>query len=284
MPSPPRLPFARHTLALLAALALFAACAHTPSEQEREEAAAEYKAGLALVHEAQRAATEGDAVKQDLKYRLALESLLKAHKLDAENPDVNYLLGLVYFSGFKRHGDAERHLRQALVTRQDDYPEADNLLGSVLVDAGRPAEALPHFERARSNLLYKTPYFSEQELGWAKYKLGRLDEAAAHLRNALVAQPDLCGGYIKLAEVEEARQNHDGVAAVLTDFLERCDSERLREQCGPSLLAWGYYRYGMTKLKAGELDAAAAALQTCTSRFRGEAVAEECDRSLKLMQ
>jgi tetratricopeptide (TPR) repeat protein len=272
------------SLALLAALSLSLACAHTPTEQEREEAVAEYKAGLALVHEAQRAAVEGDAVKQDLKYRLALESLLKANKLDGENAEVNYLLGLVYFSGFKRHADAEKHLRRALASRQDDYPEADNLLGSVLVDGGRPAEALPHFERARSNLLYKTPYFSEQELGWAKYKLGRLDEAAAHLRNALVAQPDLCGGYIKLAEVEEARQKPEVVAEVLADFLERCDSDRLRAQCGPALLAWGYYRFGMTKLKAGELDAAASALQTCTARFSGEPVAEECDRSLKLMQ
>lgn len=275
---------ARLSYAALAALSLSLACAHTPTEREREEAVAEYKAGLALVHEAQRAAVEGDAVKQDLKYRLALESLLKAYKLDAENAEVNYLLGLVYFSGFKRHADAEKHLRQALSATEDDYPEADNLLGSVLVDAGRPAEALPHFERARSNLLYKTPYFSEQELGWAKYKLGRLDEAARHLQNALVAQPDLCGGYIKLAEVEEARANHERVAEVLGEFLERCDSDRLREQCGPALLAWGYYRFGMTKLKAGDLDAAAHALNTCTARFTQQAVAEECGRSLRLMQ
>ncbi len=265
-------------------LSLALSCAHTPTDQEREQSAAEYKAGLALVHEAQQAAVEGDAVKQDLKYRLALESLLKSHKLDPENADVNYLLGLVYFSGFKRHAESEQHLKLALAKRQDDFPEADNLLGSVLVDVGRPAEALPHFERARSNLLYKTPYFSEQELGWAKYKLGRLDEAAAHLRNALVAQPDLCGGYIKLAEVEEARANHDEVAEVLADFVERCDSDRLRAACGPSLLAWGYYRLGMTKLKAGDMPAAAHALSTCSGRFPGEAVAEECDRSLKLMQ
>jgi type IV pilus assembly protein PilF len=284
MSSPSRSLSLSRSLAFSLVLALFGACAHTPTEREREEAAAEYKAGLALVHEAQQAAVEGDAVKQDLKYRLALESLLKANKLDPENPDVNYLLGLVYFSGFKRHGDSEKHLRQALATRKDDYPEADNLLGSVLVDAGRPADALPHFERARSNLLYKTPYFAEAELGWAKYKLGRLDEAATHLRTAIVAQPDLCGAYVKLAEVEEAREQPAAVASVLEDFFTRCDSDRLRAQCGPALLAWGYYRYGVAKLKVEERDRAAAALETCITRFPTEPVAEDCRRNLLLTQ
>lgn len=271
---------------LLVALPLLLAlsCAHTPSEAERNEAEAEYKSGLALVHEAQAAAVSGDAVQQDLKYRLALESLLKAHRLDPDNAEANYLLGLVYFSGFKRHVDAEKHLRLALGTKKDEYPEADNLLGTVLVDAGRPADAVPHFERARNNLLYKTPYYSEQELGWAKYKLGKLDEAAAHLKNALGAQPDLCGGYVKLAEIEEARNQPDRVVAVLSEFVQRCDSDRLRDQCGPSLLAWGYYRLGMTKLKAGDKAAAAEALRTCTSRFQAQPVAEECGRSLLLME
>lgn len=267
----------------LCLVALSASCAHVPSEKERAEASAEYKAGLSLVHEAQRAAVEGDPVKQDLKYRLALESLLKSLALDEQSHETHYLLGLVYFSGFKRHVEAERHLIRALALKRDDYPEADNLLGSVLVEAGRPEESLPHFERARANLLYKTPYYSEQELGWAKYKLGRLDEAAAHLQTALLAQPDMCGGYVKLAEIEEARANHVRVATVLSDFLTRCDSDRLRDQCGDSLLAWGYFRLGMIRLKSGEIAAASDALLTCTTRFAGLPVAAECERSLKLL-
>lgn len=260
------------------------ACAHTPSAEEQEQAAAEYKAGLALVHEAQQSAVEGDATLQDLKYRLALESLLKAHKLDPKNADLNYLLGLVYFSGFKRHGEAQKHLTLALAERENNFPEADNLLGSILVDAGRPADALPHFERARTNLLYKTPYFSEQEIGWAKYKLGRLDEAAAHLRSAVRAQPDLCGGYLKLAEVEEEREDYEAAEEALKGFLERCDTERLREQCGPQLLAYGYYRLGMSKLKTGDREGATTALRVCTGRFAKQPVSEECERSLQLMQ
>jgi type IV pilus assembly protein PilF len=260
------------------------ACAHTPTAQEEEQAAAEYQAGLALVHEAQQAAVEGQAPRQDLKYRLALESLLKAHALDGKNPEVNYLLGLVYFSGFKRHKEAAHHLSAALATRKNNFPEADNLLGSVLVDEGRPADALTHFDRARTNLLYKTPYFAEQEIGWAKFKLGRLDEAASHLRAAIAAQPDLCGAYLKLAEVEEARDNHGQVDAVLTIFMERCDTEHLRDQCGPQLLSYGYYRLGMSKLKTGDREGAITALRVCTARFTTQPVALECERSLQLMR
>jgi Tfp pilus assembly protein PilF len=270
-------------LTLPLALVLVLGCAHTPSPKEKKQADAEYNVGISLVHEAQRAAIAGDLSQQDLKYRLALESLLKAHKLDAGNSEVNYLLGLVYFSGFKRHVESEQHLRLALEGREE-YPEADNLLGTVLVDAGRPAEAIPFFERARSNLLYKTPYYSESELGWAYYKLGDADRGARHLNNALTAQPDLCGAYVKLAEVEESRANTAGVQRVLDRFVERCDSERLRNNCGPDLLAWGYWRLGMSRLKAGDNAGAAEALRVCSARFKSQAVAAECDRSLRLIE
>lgn len=271
-------------LASVASLALITACAHTPSQKEREQAAAEYRVGLALVHEAQAAAVEGDAAKQDFKYREALDTLLKAEAMDPGNVDIHYLVGLVYFTGFKRHADAERHLKQAIELREAEYPEAENLLGNVLVDGGRPADALAYYGRARANLLYRTPYYAEEGYGWALFKLGRLDEAATHVRTALVAQPDLCGAYLKLSEIEEARGQLDASAKALDDFIDRCDSERLRRSVGDPMLAYAYFRLGMNRLKGGERDRAAEALRVCTSRFAKEPVASECDKSLKLIE
>lgn len=274
----------RAAIVVLLPLLVASACAHTPTKEQREQAAAEYKVGLSFVHEAQASAGAGSYTTQDLKYRQALESLLKAESLDPENAEVHYLLGLVYFMGFKRHVDAEKHLRRAMELKEDDYPEADNLLGGVLVDVGRAEDALPFYQRARSNLLYKTPYFAEEGLGWALYKLGRFDEAATHVKNALVAQPDLCGAYIKLSEVEEARGRTDQAIRVLDDFVGRCDSDRLRSVVGSHLLAYAYFRLGMTRLKSGDRGLAAEALRICTSRFSAEPVSEECDKSLKLVE
>lgn len=264
-------------------LALLVACVHTPSREERDQADAEYKVGLALVHEAQAAATKGNTSAQDYSYREALQTLLKANRMDPGNGDVHYLLGLVYFMGFKRHAEAERHLRQALSSREDDFPETDNLLGEILVDVGRPEEALPHYNRARTNLLYKTPYFAEQGYGWALYKLSRFDEAVVHLRTALVAQPDLCGAYLKLSEVEEARGASTSSMQALNDFVSRCDQEPLRVAVGDSMLAYAYFRIGMGRLKQGEREQAEEALRICGARFSAQPVAAECAKSLRLL-
>lgn len=273
----------RITWLLAGALALLQACAHTPGPEERKQAAAEYKVGLSLVHEAQEAAREGALAKQDYKYREALEALLKAERLDPQNAEAQYLLGLVYFVGFKRHGEAELHLQNAMKVRNEPYPEAENLLGNILVDAGRPEDALRYYQSARANLLYRTPYFAEEGYGWALFQLGRLDEAAKHLRTALVAQPDLCGGYVKLAEIEESRGQLGEATSALESFLSRCDSDRLRANVGTSTLAYAYFRLGMAHLKAGKKAEASEALRICAARFGTESVASECDKSLRLM-
>lgn len=247
-----------------------------------------YEVALALVHEAEKFGTAGNVSEQDAKYREALRELLDADKTGAMLSEHEYLLGFVYFVGFRRHADAERHLAAAIAKRKaernEEYPEAENTLGSVLVDAGRPKEALPHFEKARTNLLYATPYYAEQEMGWALYKLGRHDDAVQHLQRALVAQPDLCGAYVKLAEVEVARGDDTRVQTVLDDFIKRCDSDRLRVATGPRLIAAAWLELGKSRLRSGAREAAVDAFKQCLTRFGGEPAGKECDAQLRVLE
>lgn len=276
---------------LVASLVSFVAagggCA-TVSEEQRKKADGHREVALALIHEAEKASTSGDAQTADLKYREALRELLAAEKTGGMSSDARYLLGLVYFIGFRRHDDAAKNLQLATELRtkerEEEYPEAENLMGAVLVDAGRPADALPHFEKARTNLLYSTPYFAEQGMGDALFKLGRHDEAAQHFQRALVAQPDLCGAYVKLAEVEIARGDDVRVQAVLADFLTRCDSERLRDSTGPKLLAPAYLELGKSRLRTGARDEAVDAFRQCVSRFASEPSARDCDVQLRALE
>jgi tetratricopeptide (TPR) repeat protein len=168
--------------------------------------------------------------------------------------------------------------------RGEEFPEAENLIGAILVDAGKPADALPHFEKARTNLLYATPYFAEQGMGEALFKLGRHDEAAKAFQRALVAQPDMCGAYVKLAEVEIVKGDDGKVQQVLADFLTRCDSERLRAATGPKLLAPAYLELGKSRLRTNQRDGAVEAFKTCVTRFSGEPAAKECDQQMRALE
>ena len=273
-------------IVVILALVVVSGCRTGPEPRDRKIAAAKYRVAIELVHDAQMAASKGDTTDQRRKYRDALEELLAARDKNPEDADVRYLLGFVYFSGFKRHTEAETELKQALVLKEEDFPDADNLLGTVLVDADRPSEALPYFDRARKNLLYKTPFFAEMNLGWALYKLGKHQKAAQHLEAAISAQPDLCGGYVKLAQVYEDNKEPEEAERSLDRFLERCDTERLRASVGDNLLATAYYRLGMVRLKRdnGSPELARAAFTTCTERFKSAPVARECEKSLSLIE
>lgn len=275
-------------VAATATAVILPACATTPSAADKRAAEGHYEVALALVNDAEKHGIAGQVAEQDAKYREALRELLEGEKTGALQAEHEYLLAVIYFVGFRRHVEAEQHLLTAITKRKaerdEEYPEAENTLGAVLVDAGRPKEALPHFEKARTNLLYSTPYFAEQEMGWALYKLGRHDEAVHHLQRALVAQPDLCGAYVKLAEIEVARGDDARVQTVLDEFLKRCDSERLRAAAGPRLLAAAYLELGKSRLRTGARDAAVDAFKQCLSRFGGEPSGRECDAQLRVLE
>lgn len=266
---------------------LAASCATTPGAKEFKEADGHREVALALVNEAEKAASAGDPATQDGKYREALRELLAAEKTGAMDSDARYLLGLVYFVGFRRTDEALKNLQLACdlrqKERQEEYPEAENLMGAVLVDAGRPQEALAHFDKARTNLLYATPYFAEQGMGEALFKLGRHDEAAKHYEAALVAYPDLCGAYVKLAEVEIVKGDDQKVQQVLGDFITRCDSDRLRAATGPRLLAPAYLELGKSRLRSGSKDGALDAFKQCMTKFPGEPAAKECDQQMRAL-
>jgi len=279
---------------LLLAVLLASSCAHGPDEKDIAAGRGHYEAAIAILHEAQKAEAQNDGPARDAKYREALQELINAEKRNPDDAPMQLLLGQVYFLGFRRHDDAALHLEKAIALKtklappdaapaEREYPEAEQTLGVVLVDKGQPELALPHFEKARTNLLYATPYFAEQELGTALFKLGRHDEAVQHLTLAIQQQPDLCGAYTRLAEVEEARGKDDRGQKVLEDFLARCDSDRLRSVVGERLIAPAWFKLGETRLRRADKDGAIDAFRTCATRFPGEAAGQECVRRLEIL-
>lgn len=270
-----------------------AACTHTPDEKTVNEARGNYEVAVALMHEAQKAAEMSDQPGRDAKYREALKELLESEKKNPDDAACQLLLGQVYFLGFRRHDDAIVHLDRAVKLKavqapkdgapaEIEYPEAEQMLGVVLVDQGKVEAALPHFEKARTNLLYQTPYYAEQELGSALFLLGRHDLAVQHLQLAIQQQPDLCGAYAKLADVEEARGGDQKQQKVLEDLITRCDNDRLRA-ASAKLLGPAFFKLGESRLRSGQKATAVDAFRACVTRFPGQPAAQECAHRLELL-
>ncbi len=105
----------------------------------------------------------------------------------SEDSEVIYEQAMVA-EKLNRLEDAERLLRK-VITLKPDNAHAYNALGYSLVERNqRLPEALQLIERALQ-LAPGDPFITDS-LGWAQFRLGRLDDAAKTLRQAYVARPD----------------------------------------------------------------------------------------------
>jgi protein O-mannosyl-transferase len=78
-------------------------------------------------------------------------------------------------------------LYQTTIDRNPTAWMAENNLGTALLDDGRAAEAIPHFEQA---LRLKSDFAeAENNLGDSLFRVGRVQEAIPHLQQAVKLQP-----------------------------------------------------------------------------------------------
>jgi tetratricopeptide (TPR) repeat protein len=178
----------------------------------------------------------------------------------------------------------ERSLYAAGVAAQPESTKMHQLLGAVLMEQGRPDEALPHFERVLE-LLRGTPAHLERHLlerGYALEQLGRLDDAARSYEDALRAAPSYADAQWRLGDVRwaqgrrpeaiaawgrtveleprHARALSDlGIAASLAGDDARARALWERAAAADPRLASVWYRLGDLYARAGEPERARAA-------------------------
>lgn len=102
-----------------------------------------------------------------------------------------------------RHGDLRQAIAQidGLIQAQPNNPYFHELKGQVLLEAGRPAEALAPLRRAVG--LAPTPLLIQVMLSQALIATNdpkAADEAIGHLQKALLVDPDIADGYTQLAK------------------------------------------------------------------------------------
>ena len=195
---------AAFSFALLVSLG---ACGGMSAEQRAKSAEINYDLGTNSL-------SNGDA-------QGALVSYLQSEKDEPDFPQVHNALGLLYGFSLGRPADAEVQFKQAIELKPD-FSEADNNYGAFLLSRDRFAEAIPHFEQAIANPLYRDRTVAACNLAWALYKTGAVDRAIAQLRSALRVDPKFCKGWRQLGTIFSDRGALDDSLDAYQHYAESC--------------------------------------------------------------
>ena len=203
----------RIALPLAVAALLLAACA---SKEPSEKAAAQQtppqpKVEPVVVPEAtpqQRAAIKTDLAAgyyERGQFDVALDVLKEAEQLDPNNPKMFDVYGLVY-TMLDEQQKAEASFRRALSLAPND-PQIHANWGAYLCASGREREAIPEFEAAVRDPLYKTPEVAYINAGKCTLAMGDSKKADEYFRRALTASPSnaIASYQLALLAYKEAR-------------------------------------------------------------------------------
>ena len=135
----------------------------------------------------------------------AIGELMQAVRLDPQDVNVRLAIAEAYRRG-GRVAETEEHLRAALAI-DPQYQQAHLNLAALYIQLDRYEESLQHSQRLLDDPTFPHPWRALTNLGWAQYKLGRLDEAAHSLRTALDYREDYWPARLNLGILEVDRGN-----------------------------------------------------------------------------
>jgi type IV pilus assembly protein PilF len=143
------------------------------------------------------------------KPREGLSYLIKASELDPNNPEIKHQIALVY-NQIGEYKLALQHFEEALHLKPD-YSEAINNMGITYSNLKEWDKALACFQKAASDVLYKTPHYAYHNMGLVYYYKGDYTAAIEKYQKALALSPsyaiiyfDLAASYISLSRFDDA--------------------------------------------------------------------------------
>lgn len=128
---------------------------------------------------------------------VALDELGEAGKLDANNPRMYNVYGLVY-TMLRDGPKAEQNFQRALQLAPNDSDIRHNW-GWYLCSTGRARESIPEFEMALRNPLYKTPEVALVNAGRCSVAAGDVAGGEAFFKRAVAIAPNSAGANYGLA-------------------------------------------------------------------------------------
>jgi len=147
----------------------------------------------------------GRAKYNENRFEEAIDAFQRCLKLDPKDVKAEDNLGLSY-QGLGRNEEAAAAFRQAIEWQagsalKDPGPYIN--LGALLIETGKPAEALPFLLEARA--IAPRDVKARRELGKAYMALNRLDEAQPELEKAVALAPNSAPGHFVLGQLYRKR-------------------------------------------------------------------------------
>jgi type IV pilus assembly protein PilF len=152
---------------------------------------------------------EGDLISARREAILAIEK-------DPANSDAHYTLAYI-FGQMTDWDNALSEVRLA-IKHEKHKPEAENLLGVILMNKGQLDEAVEVLQKLTEDFLYPTPHLAYGNLGLAYYKKGEYPKALEALKKAVQLQPLFCVGYYRMGQVYNDMERYKDAL----DALEKC--------------------------------------------------------------
>jgi type IV pilus assembly protein PilF len=249
---------------LLAALVFSGATCNT---QVSEKARQDSNIHLEL---AQSYLKEGDLVSARREALLAVEK-------DPQNYEAHYSLAYV-FGQMSDYEHAIKHARLA-IKHAKHYPEAQNLLGVLLVNSGSVDEAIGIFEKLTEDFHYLTPHLAYGNLGDAYTKKGEYEKAVAALKKAVQLQPLFCLGYYRLGvaynEMKRSKDALEALETCVTTEDQWGDCKRFQE---------AFALMGDIRAALGTPDTAREDYRKCLELDPNNALGIQCKKKMNAIQ
>jgi Tfp pilus assembly protein PilF len=185
----------------------------------------------------------------------AVAALLEARRWDPESERTELALAEAYRQQ-GRSREAEAHLLRALQIDPRFHQAAFNL-SALYIQTERYEEAIPYLRQLLADPTFAGPWRALSNLGWAEYRLGRLDEAQQHLALAVDHRPDHWPARLNLGILEAERGRRD---AAIQQF-----QQVLQHDPGPLAEAEVRFRLAEQLMSAGDKQGAMRQLNTASN-------------------
>lgn len=207
------------------------------------------------------------------KNQLALRHFLEAQKLAPDSAVVCNNLGLTYF-GLKKYDNAYAEFKKALKI-QDNYTDARNNLGGVLIAVGNYPQAVDVLEKATTDLTYLSLDKVYNNLGLAHFRSRDFLKAKAAFKKALSFQDRNC----------QSNYYYGRAAYSMNGFKEAAESfDRTVKICKKSSEIDGAYFYsGLTRMKLEEKELAAGRFREVISLYPTSTYAKKAKQLLEML-
>lgn len=219
-------------LLLIASLIFLGGCAL--DEQAKQRSSIHYNMGLNYLQ-------QGDSSS-------ALRELLEAEKLNPKDPAIHHALGMAYNAKGRFNLGLEQ-FQQALVLDPKNT-EAHNAMGATYLELGQWDEAIKEFEIVLKDLLYLTPYYALNNIGWAYQKKGEPEKAVNYHLKAVTMNPGFGLAYYHLGMAYKDLQQTDKAIAAF----------RSATSTAPNFIL-PHYELGLLLFKTGSRDEARKSFQ-----------------------